>query len=134
MTEDEIHELAKDYIGYFLGGGAIEAGEFRAVETMWRLCRDDPRTGFRVIWVAVNLIGADNNQALSFLGRGPLEDLINFHGDDILGLLIEAARENVNFCVALSCVWKNAIHERQWATLAEQLSLARAHHARQLDS
>ncbi|WP_262691019.1 DUF6869 domain-containing protein [Kordiimonas aestuarii] len=128
MTEHEIQQLAKNYLAYFLNDGAIDATEFRAVETMWRLCREDAKIAFRMIWVIVNMIEADNNKALSFLGTGPLEDLLNFHGDEVLGLLIEAARENSNFCVALSCVWKNALHEHTWSQLAEVLPGIRAHH------
>lgn len=133
MTESEIQELAKNYLGYFLHDGAIEAHEFKAVETMWRLCRDEPKTGFRAIWVAVNMIEAENSRALSFLGTGPLEDLINFHGGDIVGLLIEAARENVNFCIALSCVWKNALDDYAWNRLAEELPNIRAFHGKHRD-
>ncbi|WP_417450509.1 DUF6869 domain-containing protein [Kordiimonas sp.] len=128
MTEREIQELAKNYLSYFMNKGAINAQEFRAVETMWRLCREDAKLAFRVIWVIVNMIEADNNRALSFLGSGPLEDLINFHSDDVLGVLLEAARENSNFCVALSCVWKNALHEHSWLRLAEELPAIRARH------
>lgn len=128
MTESDIQELARNYLAYFLNDGAIEASEFRAVETMWRLCREDAKIAFRVIWVIVNMVEADNNKALSFLGTGPLEDLINFHGNDVLGLLIEAARENRNFCVALSCVWKGALHEHSWSRLAGELPGIRAHH------
>lgn len=132
MTESDIQDLARNYLAYFLNEGAIEAVEFRAVETMWRLCREDAKLAFRVIWVIVNLVDADNNKALSFLGTGPLEDLINFHGNDVLGLLIEAARENSNFCVALSCVWKGALHEQSRDRLAGVLPGIRAHHGTML--
>ena len=128
MTESEIQELARNYLAYFLNDGAIDAAEFHAVETMWRLCREDAKLAFRVIWVIVNLVEEDNNRALSFLGAGPLEDLINFNGREVLGLLIEAARESPNFCVALSCVWKGALRERSWKRLAAELPGIRAHH------
>ena len=130
MTEEEIHQLAHDYMAYFLRGAEGQGAQFRAVERLWRLCRADAKQAFRVIWVAVNLVEADNMKALSFLGTGPLEDLINFHGEEVMGLLIEAARENINFCVALSCVWKNAIDETAWAALSGALPAIRAGHGR----
>lgn len=128
MTEDELTELAQDYMGYFTRGADAQEAQFRAVERLWRLCRSDPRLGFRVIWVAVNQVESDNHKALSFLGTGPLEDLINFHGDQMLGLMIEAARENANFCVALSCVWRNSVSEQAWEMLSATLPEIRASH------
>ncbi|NVJ69130.1 MAG: hypothetical protein HWE08_02175 [Alphaproteobacteria bacterium] len=128
MTEEEIQQLAHDYMGYFTYGADIQEAQFRAVEKLWRLCRDDAALGFRVIWVAVNLVEADNSRAMAFLGTGPLEDLINFHGDEMLPLLFEAARENVNFCVALSCVGRSAIKEAAWGQLSDVLPGIRAGH------
>ncbi len=130
MTEEEIHQLAQDYMGYFTRGADAQQAQFRAVETLWRLCRADAVLGFRVIWEAVNLVEADNTKALSFLGTGPLEDLINFHGGEMLGSLIDAARENANFCVALSCVWRNAVSETAWTRLDGALPEIRASHGR----
>ncbi|NVJ99006.1 MAG: hypothetical protein HWE25_12695 [Alphaproteobacteria bacterium] len=129
MTEEEIRQLAADYMGYFTRGAAAQDRQFKAVEMLWRLCRDDAGTGFRVIWVAVNLVDADNMKALSFLGTGPLGDLINFHGQDVTGLLIEAARENANFCVALSCVGRSMVSEGAWKDLTGALPSIRAHHS-----
>jgi|GEM_PF-1633675 len=130
MTDEEIHQVAQDYMGYFTRGAEAQEAQFRAVETLWRLCRDDAALGFRVIWEAVNLVEADNMKALSFLGTGPLEDLINFHGGEMLGTLLDAARENANFCVALSCVWRNAISENAWGQLHGALPEIRASHGR----
>lgn len=130
MTEEEINQLAQDYLGYFKYGSDAREQHLKAVPRLWRLCRSDAATAFRVIWVAVNMVDADNMKALSFLGTGPLEDLINFHGEDMLGLMIEAARENANFCVALSCVWKNSIGEAAWQQLEESLHEIRVQHGR----
>ncbi|MFC4347923.1 DUF6869 domain-containing protein [Kordiimonas lipolytica] len=130
MTEHEIHQLAQDYIGYFALGAEAQDAQFKAVEKLWKLCREDPSIGFRVIWVAVNLVNADNLKALSFLGTGPLEDLIKFHGNEYLNLMIEAARENANFCVALSCVWRHAVSENAWAELSGAMPQIRASHGR----
>ncbi len=132
MTEEEISQLAADYIGFFVNGANAQSSELRAVEHLWRLCRDDASLAFRIIWVAVHLVDGENLRALAFLGTGPLEDLINFHGPDVTGLLLEAARENRNLCIALSCVWRNGVKEDAWEELSTNLPAIREQHGKAL--
>ncbi|TNE62726.1 MAG: hypothetical protein EP335_11235 [Alphaproteobacteria bacterium] len=128
MQEAEIHQLAADYLGFYLGGQRLDQPEMFALGKLARLCRDDGMLGFKVCWVIANTAEGDNVKALAGLGTGPLKELVRHHGPEMLGLLLEAARESQNFCVALSCVWKNAIDEATWHQLDSELHDIRAHH------
>ncbi|MCJ9429454.1 DUF6869 domain-containing protein [Kordiimonas marina] len=132
MQETEIHKLASDYLAFFRGGQRLDQPEMFSLGKISRLCQDEASLGFKVAWVIANSADADNAKALASLGTGPLKDLMRCHGEEMLGLLLEAARENANFCVALSCVWKNAVDEGLWSQLSEGLHAIRTSHGDQL--
>jgi len=132
MQEAEIHKLAADYLAFFQGGQRLDRPEMFSLGEISRLCQDEASLGFKVAWVIANSADADNAKALASLGTGPLKDLMRFHGEEMLGLLLEAARENANFCVALSCVWKNTVDETLWSQLSEGLHSIRTHHGDKL--
>lgn len=48
---------------------------------------------------------ATDDQALAYLGAGPVEDLIRLHGAQYLEAIDHAARTNKSFRTALRCVW-----------------------------
>jgi hypothetical protein len=51
---------------------------------------------------------APNDQALAYLGAGPLEDLIRRHGAEFVDAIDLAAQTSESFRVALRCVWYGA--------------------------
>lgn len=49
---------------------------------------------------------APDDAALAYLGAGPVEDLLVYHGSDFVFDAVEgAARRNERFCKALRCAW-----------------------------
>jgi hypothetical protein len=51
---------------------------------------------------------APNDDALAYLGAGPLEDLIRRHGAEFVDAIDRAAQTSESFQVALRCVWYGA--------------------------
>lgn len=59
-----------------------------------------------IVDLLVALAGAaPDNEALAYLGAGPLESLIGLHGPQFAEEIDRAARMNESFRTALRCVW-----------------------------
>ena len=48
---------------------------------------------------------APDDRALCYLGAGPIEDLLRYHGDRFIGLIDDEATANARFRTALRCAW-----------------------------
>jgi hypothetical protein len=48
---------------------------------------------------------APSDEALCFLGAGPLEELLDRHGDAFVARAAQLAEQQATFRIALSCVW-----------------------------
>jgi len=55
---------------------------------------------------------------LESLGAGPLEDLLNHHGESVIKKVIEYSKENDSFKSVISYVWKNKINNNIWESLS----------------
>lgn len=51
------------------------------------------------------LIDLGPDDAATFVGAGPLEDLLHAHGDDLVDEIEARARQSASFAKALSTVW-----------------------------
>lgn len=120
--EDEVHtwdslaSLCADYWGVYeaLGGDhdgedlkqfqrEYTAGEGAASNFVMDLpIGPDPRIKAVLVALAES---APTRQSLFFLGAGPLQDLVNDHGDDVIQWLIDTAERVPRFRIALSGVW-----------------------------
>jgi hypothetical protein len=55
---------------------------------------------------------------LENLGAGPLEDLIEYHGADVIEEIEREAPDNESLVTALSCVWESGPEEIWWRVRA----------------
>ncbi len=56
-------------------------------------------------------IAAPDEDALAYIGAGPIEDLLSAYGDEFIDAIEQFAASNENFRFALSCVWKSEMSD-----------------------
>lgn len=76
------------------------------------LSRDDPDA----CWEAIIYImkRAPDDYILGSLAAGPLEDLLVYHGEEMIDQVEREAQSSRQFKKALAGVWKNNISEEVW--------------------
>lgn len=80
-----------------------------AVDTM---IRESPEEAWRFVLAAMNL---DSSMfLLSNLAAGPLEELLVYHGSEIIERVELEAKANPNFALLLGGVWKSEISDEVW--------------------
>jgi hypothetical protein len=93
-------QLIETYFRYF---------EDRQQEDRWawvevdEVIRRDPTTGWELTCRLIN--HSESDGALAFIAAGPLEDLLNFHGDSVIALIEQECVSNARLRLALSAVW-----------------------------
>jgi hypothetical protein len=117
-----IAEYVERYTKRFVWGkdGVLREHDlnFRVFEEFDRCARDDPES----CWLLVLgvLTATDDEYTLANLAAGPLEDLINRHGNEFIDRIEQEARVNAKFRELLCGVWDSAGPE-----LAARLRAAR---------
>src|SRR5258706_11789781 len=77
------------------------------------LIHDQPEVAFTVI---DKIIGSTENQkVVGNAGAGPLEDLLRLHGPAIVDRVLERARQDTTWRLALGVVWTSSFHDKQVA-------------------
>ena len=87
----------------------LERGESRNARRAWRAYEVVQRTiddgGDEAIRIILALLGAaSGDDGVVAAGTGPLEDLINDHGDDLVDLVEQTARRTPGFAASLGSV------------------------------
>jgi len=77
--------------------------DFEAVEAFFSLLDDDPEHLYRLLEVVVQ--ASDDEEVLSMVGAGPLEDLLCYHGEEFVDRVLVRARQDRSWRFALGNVW-----------------------------
>ena len=89
---------------------------FWAFECMDAIATEAPSTALWIITAALKL--AQDDQDIDFLAAGPLEDLLDVNGPEIIEEIEKVAAENERFRYLLSGVWgENSIDPAVWRRL-----------------
>jgi len=101
--------LIDDYIAYWEASRRFGADSRQAEMWWWaweevtRLVHKEPEKSLEVIKALVS--AAPNDDFLSYVAAGPLENLLCYHGDAFIGEVERAAAKDEKFRRALSGVW-----------------------------
>lgn len=94
---------------YQLTFGDNPAERLQAAEWLWAYEEVDDAAAEAspgVVELLVSLAdAAPDDDAVAYLGAGPVEDLIRLHGQELVEEIDEAARRNERFRLALRSVW-----------------------------
>lgn len=112
--EDNI--FADQYIAHYLK--KTETGHHIADwteldETLLYYINNNPHKALSIIRLIIEK--APSEKLIYYVAAGPLEDLLNYNGEKIINDLIEIARPNPKFRLALGGVWKSKIKETVWS-------------------
>jgi hypothetical protein len=81
----------------------------------WELPRDFPELAWSSILAVLEQIGANvEDRRFAVLAAGPLEDLMDQHGEAFIGRVEAEARRNPAFALLLGGVWRSTIAEHVW--------------------
>src|SRR5690606_9863070 len=85
---------------------------FWAYETLDHLCEEEP---FECLKIIVKICETtDNEEILSNVAAGPLEDLLVRHGKTVIAEVEKWAIQNRKYKRVLASVWKNEIDDAVW--------------------
>jgi hypothetical protein len=93
-------ELVAAYLRYF---DTNDESLFWAWERIEDVVLSDPECGWSLILTLV--AEAANERCLSYVAAGPLENMLNRHGDAVIARVELQARRDPKFRLALSNVW-----------------------------
>lgn len=85
---------------------------FWSFDQMWELSHNEPETAWDLI--LTNLRTDSSSTTNENLSAGPLEDLLVYHGSQLIGRLESEASTNQPFRHLLGGVWKNAMTDDVW--------------------
>jgi uncharacterized protein DUF6869 len=120
-SEAEEETLARTYLRQY---------ETKAKEDFWAygrvsdLVRNNPRVGWRITRRLVEL--APTDAALAYVAAGPLEDVVNWWGNELRQDIEQEARRDRRFLTALSLIRVNEGSESAhgwWRALLEKYGL-----------
>lgn len=111
MTEEEFHNWVEAYIEIY--SGKEEFDEFHpqywAIEKFADLEADSPE----ICWAAILIIQRKNpdERVIANLAAGPLEELVELHGDDFIERIEKEARSSSQFRNLLNLLWETTDEE-----------------------
>ncbi|HKX31480.1 MAG TPA: hypothetical protein VJ302_27585 [Blastocatellia bacterium] len=76
------------------------------------LARDDPRRLWAIVKALV--VAASDDEALSYIGAGPLEDLLSSNGEQFIELIEQQAVADSRFRFCLAGVWRSGMTDEIW--------------------
>src|SRR4051812_4994734 len=85
-------------------GSQAYRDSFWAYDEIYRLIHDDPAGALKLILLI--LANDDSPPVFQVLAAGPLEDLLDFHGEAVITTIEEEARRNPKFRSLLRGVWR----------------------------
>jgi hypothetical protein len=100
----ELGDLAKAYCRkYSSTETANNMTDFEVYEKVCDLVKRNPEAAFNFILLAIKEKPSDF--AFSNLAAGPMEDLLVFHGEQMIDLIEKEAKQNADFDDLLGGVW-----------------------------
>jgi hypothetical protein len=114
MTDSDLKSLATDWIAFWKSpDGSIERDALAwTSDREWELVRQSPQDGWKLVLQILKL--DDSPEIQEVLAAGPLEDLLSYHGEAMIGAVEQEARSNARFAHLLGGVWQNAMSEEVW--------------------
>ena len=109
----DVQKIIDDYKQYFI---TKDDSYFEAWEIVNDLVFNDPEKAWQILLEMIQ--ETDDKSYLSFLGAGPLEDLLVYHGKNFIERIENEAKHNKNFLFALKCVWQNNMLPKIWNKVA----------------
>ncbi|RZJ14568.1 MAG: hypothetical protein EON50_05295 [Acidovorax sp.] len=81
----------------------------------WELPRDFPELAWTCILLILEQIGRpDEDRRFAVLAAGPLEDLMDLHGEAFIDRAVKEAQRDPRFALLLGGVWRSEIAEPVW--------------------
>ena len=110
MKIEEVQRLASDWIE--------SRGKYSdAYDELDDLIQESPAAAFRVIeeihWRICSEV--PDYQLMGYLAAGPLEDLLSYHGERVIGDVEALAKEDPEFRKCLAGVWQNDMEDEMYA-------------------
>ncbi len=117
MSDAELNELARDWIGYWHDKKNEELWEAwnRSSDYMDEAVESHPLDAWKLVLTIHALDQSEKIQQV--LSAGPIEDLLVKHGDETIPLVEAEARRDATFAKVLGGVWKNRMTDEIWARL-----------------
>ena len=88
---------------------------FWANEQLDSLCYRSPDEAWKIILEILEI--SDNEFVLSNLAAGPLEDLLVYHGENLISQMQAEANNNIKFKNLLQQVWQNRMSDELWVKI-----------------
>jgi hypothetical protein len=115
MISTEISTLAEAWVAHSRAAEGSVARDSLSwvIDREWELVRKLPRDALRLI---LAILQRDSSiEILEVLSAGPLEDLLSYHGEAMIGMVEAEARSNATFACLLGGVWRNSMSESVWS-------------------
>ena len=96
----DLERFAEEYFNY---SDKTTDKHFQAWDFFWELGHTDPESAWELILILVKM--AKNKRELSYLAAGPLEDLVDYHGELFIDRIENEVRKNNRFAWTILCVW-----------------------------
>jgi hypothetical protein len=81
-------------------------------EKLYDICRENPEVALKVITAILS--STQHEPVLSCLAAGPLEDILAWHGDKVIGEVETLARRDPRFRSLLQGVWRRGMSDELW--------------------
>lgn len=89
---------------------------FWAFSKLRKLCKNSPKEAFQVVLVIISL--TDDEWILENVAAGPLEDLVDWHGNLLIDVIEQEARSNSKFKDVLGGIWRgDKVKDELWDRL-----------------
>lgn len=108
MSVDKMEQWADSYIEFQKKEvmPSSNSDEWWPVRKFYDMNEDHPELCWHVILLILDK--TDNENVLDMLAVGPLEDLIDSHGETFIDKIEAEASQNIKFLNALSKVWQSS--------------------------
>lgn len=119
------HDIAEAWIKHTTKHIGVEAIEFDQIAfELDSACAHDPDLAWEIIKIIADMYQhediSENRQndysriILENLASGPLEDLLTYHGKNVISKIEIEAAANDKICWLLKKVWRNEIDQQVW--------------------
>ena len=104
--------LLDDYLAHYEASKRFGAGSRQAEAWEWawdeleRLVRNEPARALRVVIALI--ASAPDDATIAYVAAGPLENLLCYHGNEVIDEVERSASRDERFRRALSGVWARA--------------------------
>ncbi|RUL71051.1 DUF6869 domain-containing protein [Dyella choica] len=120
-NDPDLRGLAKAYCHkYSSAETANDMADFEVYEKVCDLVKNDPEVAFAFIVLVIK--EKPNDFAFANLAAGPMEDLLVFHGERMIDLVENEAKQNPDFDDLLGGVWLS----RMRPEIAKRVARARS--------